>query len=311
MLQSQGLLAMLIGLIVTFSLLSPYFLQVDNFLNVGSGAAALGIMAVAQTYLIIAGGFDVSVGSVVALTGVVIGLLVGDGVNVWLASLAGLGVGAGVGAINGFIVVRLGVNPLITTLGTLSIFSGLAFTISGGSTLIVADADFGFLGSGDILGIPFCLLLLVALASVALWIERCTRTGRAIYAIGGNHEAARLAGLRTDWIPFMLYVISGLSGALAGIIITSQLAASSPQVGQTFLLSVVTAVILGGASLSGGRGSVIGTLVAVFILGILQNGFALLQLSSYVQTMAIGFALIVAVLLDQATRRLETHGGSG
>lgn len=217
------------------------------------------------------------------------------------------------GAVNGLIVVHLKVNPLITTLGTLSVFSGFAFTISGGSTLIVSDAGFGFLGSGKVLGIPFCLLLLIALSLDALWIERFTRTGRAIYAIaiGGNAESARLGGLRIDRIPFMLYVFSGMSGSLAGIIITSQLAAASPQVGQTFLLSVVTAVILGGASLAGGRGSVIGTLVAVLILGILQNGFALLQLSSYVQTMAIGFALILAVLLDQTTRRLEAPNRSG
>jgi ribose transport system permease protein len=211
---------MLVALIVTFSSLTPYFLELDNFLNIGTTAAALGIMAIVQTFLIVAGGFDVSVGSVIALSGVVVGLLSEAGWNVWAAAAAAVAAGAAVGGLNGFIVVKLGVNPLITTLGTLSLFSGLAFTISESRTLVVADEAFAFIGSGRVIGVPFALLVILVAVTLAVFIERHTLLGRAIYAIGGNREAARLAGLRVDAIPMGLYVASGMSGAIAGLIIT-------------------------------------------------------------------------------------------
>lgn len=301
-LRGQGLLLMLALIVVYFWQANDAFLTSNNLLLIGATASALGIMALAQTFLIISGGVDLSVGSAVALTGVTIGLLFGDGVNIWVASLAGLGVGAGIGVVNGLLAVRMGINPLIVSLGTLSFFAGLASQLSDSRTLIVAQSDFDFVGSGKVAGVPFPLILFLALAAIAWFVQRYTTIGRSIYAIGGNPVASRLSGLRVDRVQFSLYVLSGLSAGLAGVLITSQLNGASTEVGSTFLLSVVTAVILGGTSLAGGIGGVVGTVVAVFILQVLQNGFALVGYSSAVQTMALGVVLIVAVLLDQITR---------
>ncbi len=304
-LQSQGLLIILAALFAYMWLRSPYFMTTSNLLVVGGQAGALGIMAMAQTALIISGGFDVSVGSVLALSGVTLGILNEHGWNIWVAAVVAILVGGLVGALNGFIVVKLHVNALITTLGTLSIFSGLAYIMTSGQTLVLDNKSFAFVGTGHILRLPFALVLFLVVFVIAMVVERLTRFGRTYYAIGGSLEAARLAGLRVQSTSFSLYVISGISAGIAGVLITAQLAASSPQVGANYNLSVVTAVILGGASLAGGRGSARGTLIAVLILGVLQNGFALLQLSAFVQTMALGIALIVAVLLDQTARSFE------
>ena len=299
----QGLLVVLIVIVGFFTFASPYFFSQSNLLNIGALSAALGIMALAQTYLVISGGIDISVGSVVALSGVLFGWLLSQGLNLWLAAICGLLVGAIVGAVNGFLVVRLHIDPLVATLGTLSIAGGLAYMVSGSQTLFISDDSFTFIGSGRLLGVPFQLLIFLALFAVSLFVERKTTIGRNVFATGGNLEAARLAGLRVDLTRFLLYVGSGLSAAVSGLILTSQLSATSAQVGTPYLLSVVTAVILGGASLAGGRGSVLGTLIAVAILGVLQNGFALLGMSSFAQQVALGVLLILAVLLDQTGKR--------
>jgi ribose transport system permease protein len=302
LLRGQGLFLILLGVILTFSLASPYFFTVANIVSIATASAALGIMAIPQTYLIISGGMDVSVGSVVALTGVIIGLVVSAGVSVWAGAVIAILAAAAVGACNGVLVVVLQVNPLIATLGSLSIFTGLAYVISGNKTLIVSDHAFAEVGSARLGTVPVAVLIVILLFLLALFAERKTPIGRSIFAIGGNRAAARLVGIPIRLIPLSLYVLSGACAGLAGVLTTSELGAGSPQVGDTFLLSVITAVILGGASLQGGAGSVLGTLVAVFILGTLQSGFTLLQYSSSTQQMAQGVALIIAVLLDQFTR---------
>ena len=302
-LQSQGLLGILLLLGLFFTLKSQYFLTWPNILTIGTGTSVLGVMTVAQTYLIISGGIDVSVGSVVAFSGVIMGLLLSHGVNPWIAIVVTLLSGAGVGAVNGFVVIRLNINPFITTLGTMSIFSGWAYVLAANDVLPASQNIFRVIGVDKFIGLPINLEIFLVLVIIAFIMERFTVLGRAIYAIGGNREASRLAGLQVKLIPFWLYVASGTSASLAAIIITSQLEAASPQVGSTYLLTVVTAVILGGASLAGGRGTIIGTFIAVLILSVLQNGFGLLELSSFAQSIAIGVALIVAVLIDQAVRR--------
>lgn len=305
LLRGQGLLLVLIALGTFFALKSPYFLHSDNLLAVGGTAGVLGLMAITQTFLIVSGGIDISIGSVAAISGVILGSVYDAGASIWAAAAVGLLVGIGIGALNGLLTVRLGVDPLVTTLGTYSIFLGASFLISGSTTLAIDDNSFSWLGTGKIGPFPVPLVLFVVALGGGLFIERMTTTGRAIYAIGGNLEAARLSGIRINWIRFGLYVLSGLSAAVAGVLLTSQLSSSSPNVGSAYLLSVVTAVILGGASLSGGRGSLVGTLIAVAILGMLQNGFALLSVSSFAQTMVLGILLIAAVLLDQTIRRFE------
>ena len=290
---------------VYFGLSSQYFFTTDNILIIGATAAPLGIMALAQTFLIVSGGIDVSVGSVVAITTVTAGLLIQGGLDFWPAAALAVLVGAGVGSINAILVVVLTINPFIATLGTLSVFQGLAFAVTGGKTIVVDDPTLAYIGIGTLFGLPVPFIMFIIAFVVALIFERFTRWGRTIYAIGGNAEAARLSGLRVKSTRAGLYILSGTAGGVAGVLILGQLSAASPQVGATFLLSVVTAVILGGASLAGGKGTVVGTLVAVAILGMLNNGFALLGSSSAAQQIALGVALIFAVLLEQAGRRLR------
>jgi ribose transport system permease protein len=296
-------LGILVILVLYFTLRSPYFLTWSNIVTIGAGTSVLGIMTVAQTYLIISGGIDVSVGSVVAFSGVILGLALEHGFSPGLAIFVTLCSGLVAGALNGLIVIKLNINPFITTLGTMSIFSGWAYVLAADNVLPASQGIFRVIGVQKFLGLPVSLEIFLVLVILAFIMERFTSLGRAIFAIGGNREASRLAGLQVKLIPFMLYIASGLSASLAAIVITSQLEAASPQVGSTYLLTVVTAVILGGASLAGGRGSIVGTFIAVLILAVLQDGFGLLQLSAFAQTIAIGIALIVAVLIDQAVRR--------
>jgi len=305
LLQRQGLLAMLIALIVFFTIQSPYFFTSSNFFTIAAGATVLATMAASQTFLIVSGGFDVSVGSTVAMSTVLFGILNENELPTPIIIALVLLMGAGIGAANGFIVVQLNVNPLIATLGTMSIFAGLAFIFSSGQTQVVRNDFLRWLTTTKFGPVPVLVVGFAIIYIIAMTVERLTITGRRVYAIGGNPEAARLAGLPVQRISFLLYVVSAMSAALAGIFLTGILGSASPQVGSTFLLSVVTAVILGGASLAGGQGSILGTLVAVAILGVLQNGFALMALPAYAQTVALGVALIVAVLIDGATRRLE------
>ena len=307
-LRRQGLLLMLILMIIFFRFQSPeYFLTFDNVITILVGATALGIMASAQTPLIISGGLDVSVGSVVALTTVMVGKLLATGMSSWLVVLISIVIGISIGALNGFIVVQLGVNPFITTLGTMSFFSGLSFILSAGQTVSIRDPLFDWFLYTKVLKIPVLVIMVVFVMALAYFVERKTIVGRNIFAIGGNREAARLSGISTKMLPLGLYMVSSLSAAIAGVVLVSQLGSASPQLGTSFLLSVVTAVILGGTSLDGGRGSVAGTAVAVGILATLSNGFAQMQLPSYGQTTALGAALIIAVLVDQTSSKMKNN----
>ena len=301
--RGQALVLVLIGLIVFFALKSHYFFNTNNLLAIGGTASVLGLMALTQTFLMVSGGIDISIGSVAAMTGVILGVAYSYGINIWVSALIAIIAAVGIGSLNGTLAVLVNVDPLVTTLGTYSVFLGASYLFSGSTTLAINSNSFAYLGTGEIARIPFALVLFIVLLAVGLFIERMTTAGRSVYAIGGNLEAARLSGIRINRVRFVLYALSSLSAGVAGVVLASQLSASSPDIGSTYLLSVITAVILGGASLRGGRGSLVGTLVAVAILGVLQNGFSLLSVSSYAQTMVLGILLIAAVLLDQTTRR--------
>jgi ribose transport system permease protein len=302
--QRQGLLLLLIGLVGYLWQASPYFMTRVNILAILGVAGVLGVMSIAQTPLIVSGGLDISVGSVISITTVTTIMLNNSGLNIWLSVVLALLLGAGIGALNGALVVWMGVNPLITTLGTMSIFSGLAYIISVSVSFKKDHPSFTFLGNGAIATLPMPFVIALVAGLIVFFVERKTVVGRAVYAIGGNRETARFAGLHVNRVPFLLYVISGLSGAIAGLLLSAQLGSASPDVGATYTLQVVTAVILGGTSLAGGRGSVVGTAIAVLFLGVLANGFTLLAISSYAQTVILGIALIVAVIVDQAAQKL-------
>lgn len=303
--QQQGLVLVLVIVVCIMWASSPYFMSKYNLLTAASVVSILGIMAVTETLLVIAAEIDISIGGVMALVSVVVGILVGRGLNVWLASAIAMAVAALVGLINGVITVQFKINSLVTTLGTFSIATGLAYVLSGTTTVQISGSGFGFLGSGYIATIPSTVYFFIGIWLIGAFIARFTTLGRHIYATGDNVDAADRAGIRPNRIRMGLFVFNSIAAGFAGLVVTSELSSSAPQLGDPYLLAVVTAVILGGASLSGGRGRLSGTLLAVAILGVVQNGFALLEFSSYLQNLVTGCLLILAVLVDQFVRRAE------
>jgi ribose transport system permease protein len=304
-LQGEGLILVLVVVFVLIWVSSPFFLTEQNLLTAASVISVLGVMAVAETLLVISGEIDISIGSVMASTSVLMGLLVAQGVNVWAAALIGLVFSGCVGIINGVITVYFKINSLVTTLGTYSIFLGLAYAVSNTATVSISGSGFGVLGSGKVGSIPVPVFFFLGLWLIGLAVARWTALGRHIYATGDSYDAAVRSGIQANRLRMGLFMATSLSAGLAGIITTSELGSAAPQIGDPYLLSVVTAVILGGASLRGGRGTMLGTLVAVAILGVLQNGFALLQFSTYLEDTVLGSLLIVAVLTDRLVRRAE------
>jgi len=303
--QGEGLIGVFAVVFIIMWVSSPYFFTTSNLLTAASVVSVLGVMAVAETMVVIGGEIDISVGSVMAATSVLIGLMVGAGMDVWLAAVISLLFAGAVGVINGAVTVFFKINSLVTTLGTYSIFLGFAYALSNTTTVSIGGEGFSVLGSGTVASIPVPVFIFLGVWLLGAALARHTPMGRHIYATGDNYDAAVRAGIQADWLRVGLFIAIALSSGLAGIIVTSELGASAPQIGDPYLLSVVTAVILGGASLRGGRGRMLGTLVAVGILGVLQNGFALLQFSTYLEDTVLGTLLILAVLTDRLVRRAE------
>ncbi|MGQ0567342.1 MAG: ABC transporter permease [Gemmobacter sp.] len=301
------LLAFYIVLLVVFSVLSPYFMTTRNMLNISSNAAFIGLMAAAGTPLIIAGGLDLSVAAVAGLAGVMIALLAAAGWPIWLAAGAAVATGGAVGLLNGVLASSLRLNPLIVTLATMSIIGGVALILTGGLTKPVSDPSFSWIGAGRLWGVPVPAILMVAAYVLLALVLRTTHFGRYVYAVGGNPEAARLIGLPVRRVHLVLYVISGVSGAVAGTMLAAMLGAAAPSAASPHLLTVIAAIILGGTSLAGGRGSVWGTLIAVMILGTLNNGLTLLDVSSFWQDVTRGVVLLLAVGVDQVRLRWQAR----
>jgi ribose transport system permease protein len=296
-----ALVLILIAVSAFFAIKSPVFLNWDNWLNILTAVAVTGIIAAPATLLLISGQFDLSVGSGAAFCGVVLATTAPHGLvtAVILTVLAGLALGV----LNGFFVTVVGVSSLITTLGTLAAFRGLTQILSHGQT--VSLNEFSGLGTArPMFNIPVPVIVFVGVIALFWFMMRYTVYGRTMYAIGSNQLAARLSGLGLKRAVFIGFVLSGLCVTLAGMILTSQLSAASPLAATGLELSVVTAVVLGGASLSGGRGSVLGTTLGLLIIGVLNNGLVLLSVGTFWQDVARGTLLILAVSADQLRRRL-------
>lgn len=300
-----ALAVFLVAEIVFFWIRSPFFFSVDNWLNILTNVAVIGVIAAPATMLLIAGQFDLSVGSGAAFTGVVMAYMATQaGLPLVPAALVAIAAGLGLGTLNGFLVTVVGVNALITTLGTLAMMRGLAQVIADGQTILLSG--FGFLGtSRPFLNIPVPVMILVLVVAVFWFVMRYTVYGRSMYAIGANPAAARLTGVRSRRLIFVGFLTSGLIVALGGLILVSQVGAATPTAALGLELSVVTAVILGGASLAGGRGTVIGTTLGVLIIGVLNNGLILLNVDPFWQEVARGALLIAAVSFDQLRIRLS------
>jgi ribose transport system permease protein len=286
-------------LMALFAVLSPYFLLVQNFKNIGLAISIIGISAIGATLVIVSGGIDLTVGSMIGLSVITVGALLTMGVPVIPAMLLTLLVGCLVGAINGLLIVKGRINPLIATLGMMSIIRGFAFVYSNGISHAIVSKEYGVLGRGGLLGVPLPIALMLALYVVVWAIMKYTNFGHYVYAIGDNASACRLAGVDVNKWRYVVYIVAAAFAALAGMVLASLMQASLPQAGNGYELSIIAAVILGGTSLSGGVGSVFGTLLGVLIMGTLDNGFTLLNVPAFYQMIARGAVLIFAVFIDQ------------
>lgn len=298
-------LAILVAVIVSQS---KFFLGQQNLLNsLGQNIAVLGVLAVGQSVVIIAGALDISVGSIAGIAGVTAALVVSASGSMPLALLSGMLAGICAGLVNGSIVAFLRVNPIIATLGTFAAFRGVAFLIApnGYPVGVGTQPDFTWLGSGRILGggsfvgIPIILIILIFVAVVGHVLLRYTDFGRSIYALGGNATAARLAGINLTRVRLAMYVLSGIAAGLGGVLLAARTTSGSPLNGQGMELQAITAVFLGGAATTGGKGTVVGTILAVLILGVLSNGMNLLGVQQYWQDVATGMLLVTGVAIAQ------------
>jgi ribose transport system permease protein/L-arabinose transport system permease protein len=275
-----------------------FFLPV-NLLNIGQAITMLGLVALAQTVVIIMGGLDISVGSIVGLTSIMIALAMSDNNNIFAGIAAGLAVGAAAGLVNGLLITKGRIEPIIATLGTMAVFRGLAFTITKGAPIGIMDKAFNKIGSGNLLGIPTPVIILIVVALAFTIFLNYTYYGRHVYAIGGNAVAAGLTGINIQRYKLGIYALSGLVAGIAAIILTARSNAGQPNAGTNLELDAITAAALGGTALSGGKGSVLGTILGVLILGVLNNGMILLGVSQFYQFILRGVLLILAVLIQR------------
>lgn len=290
-------------LFAVLSIASPYFLTGTNLASVIRQTAVINIMALGMTLVIVSGGIDLSVGSILAFAGVLGTMTMVETGSVPLGILAGVLCGALWGCANGLMIASLRIPPFIVTLGTLGIVRGLTLVISGGLPIVGLPKEHGLLGEGTIGPVPFVLVVLVLCAVIAHFALHGTKLGRYTYAIGSNESAAVYAGIPVARYKVAIYAICGLLSGLAGMIETSRLMTGQPTAGVSYELQVIAAVVIGGGSLTGGEGTVIGTLIGAFIMGLLSNGSDLLGVNPYWQQVIIGAIIILAVALDEARKR--------
>lgn len=297
----------LIILFIALAIASPHFLTQTNLSSVVRQTAVINIMALGMTLIIVAGGIDLSVGAILAMGGLLGTMAMAHGYSIPTGIFVGVLAGLAWGCVNGVLTTRLGIAPFIVTLGTLGIVRGLTLIISNGLPVHNIPQAFSYLGEGSLLGVPFVLWILVFCAVVTHLILEHTRLGRYAFAIGSNPDAALYAGIPVAFHTTAVYAISGMLTGLAGMIEASRLMTGQPTAGQGYELQVIAAVVIGGGSLRGGEGSVIGTLIGAFIMGLLSNGSDLLGISPYLQQAIIGAVIILAVSVDELRKRRMAH----
>nr|WP_236777809.1 ribose ABC transporter permease [Anoxybacter fermentans] len=295
----------LIGLIIVLSFLSEYFLTLPNLLNVTRQVSINAILAFGMTFVILTGGIDLSVGSILALTSAITAGLLSTGYDVVIAILAGLLLGAILGLFSGILVAKAKMPPFIVTLGMMTIARGFTLIYSGGRPISGFNKTFRFLGAGYLGIIPFPVVIMIIILLICYIVLRKTSFGRYVYAVGGNEKATKLSGINTDAIKMSVYAISGFLAAVSGIILTSRLNSAQPTAGTGYELDAIAAVVLGGTSLAGGQGGVIGTIMGALIIGVLNNGLNLLNVSSFYQLVAKGAVILIAVFLDRRSQQAE------
>lgn len=298
-----GTLIGLLALMLVLWILTPYFFTVPNLLNVAQQTSINAIIAVGMTFVIITAGIDLSVGSIVAFSGVVLASVLRAGLPVPLALVVGLGVGLLSGLVNGLLITYGRLPPFISTLGMMSVARGGALLYTQGRPISGFSESFRLLATGETFHIPNPVIIMVLVYVTAHFVLTRTKLGRYTYAIGGNEEAASLSGVNVRFYKAMVYGLSGLLSGLGAIILTARLNSAQPIAGIMYELDAIAATVIGGTSLMGGEGRVIGTLIGAFIMGVLRNGLNLLGISSFVQQTVIGSVIILAVLIDMALKK--------
>ncbi|OHC45336.1 MAG: sugar ABC transporter permease [Rhodobacteraceae bacterium GWE1_64_9] len=312
--QKYGILIALVLACVVLALINENFLSARNILNVLRQTSINGVLAIGMTFVILTRGIDLSVGSVVALTGVVAasfattstaGFIPGAPYPALLALAIGVAVGMLAGSVSGLIVARFRVPAFVATLGMLSAARGLTLLYSGGRPIPALTDTFRWIGTGDVLGVPVPIFVLLAVFAGAHFVLTQTRFGRHVYAVGGNPHAAKVSGLPVTRIRFMVYVISGGLAGLAGMILAARTGSALPQAGIAYELDAIAAVVIGGTSLAGGVGRVSGTLIGALLIGVMNNGLDLMGVESYYQQVIKGFLIVAAVMLDQSKNKQD------
>lgn len=298
-----GTLIGLIMLCVVLSVLSPYFLNVSNLLNVAQQTAINAIIAVGMTFVIITAGIDLSVGSILAFSGVVMASVLKTGLPFPLGILAGLAVGTLCGMTNGLLITIGKLPPFISTLGMMSVARGAALMYTRGRPISGFSDNFRFIANGEILKIPMPVIVMLVIYLMAHFLLTKTKFGRYTYAIGGNEEAALLSGVNVKFHKTAVYSFCGLLSGLAAVVLTARLNSAQPIAGIMYELDAIAAAVIGGTSLMGGEGTVLGTLIGALIMGVLRNGLNLLGVSSFIQQIVIGSVIIIAVITDMALKK--------
>ena len=298
-----GIFVALVLLIIFFSITSSSFLSIENVMNILRQVAVIGICAVGMTFIILTGGIDLSVGSIVGVAAVLDAKLMVSGINPISASIISLAAGAVLGGLNGFIINEFHISPLIATLGTMTSLRGVAYLITKGVPVYGFPNSFSKLGQGNIGSIPISVIIMIIVFIFGYVVLNKMVFGRYVYGIGGNEEASRLSGVHVKKVKYLIYVIAGFLASLAGIVLLSRVNSGAPTAGTGYEMDVITAVVLGGVSIIGGEGSIFGVIMGVMIMGVLANGMIIMNINDYYQMIIKGAVLLAAVAFDQMSKR--------
>lgn len=297
----------LIAFAIVISILNPRFLQTANLLNVLRQTSINAIIAAGVTFVILTGGIDISVGSILAFVGAVAAWMVTKEINLFMIIVVALLIGAAAGLFNGVLITRGNLQPMIVTLATMTLFRGFTLVFTDGKPISFATmksaAAFKWIGAGTVGPIPTPIIIMILLFALCYFVLNNTAFGRHLYAIGGNEEAAFLSGVNAKRTKVTAFMVSGMTAALAGLIVTARLSSAQPTAGTGYEMDAIAAVVLGGTSLTGGQGNILGTVVGALIIGMLNNALNLMDVSSYYQTIVKGVVIIAAVLLDSRSRK--------
>jgi ribose transport system permease protein len=295
----------LVGLLIlclVISIVTPRFLTPTNILNVLTQVSVNAIMAIGMSFVILTGGIDLSVGSILAITGAIAATLFKSTGNVFIAVGVAILIGALIGFINGIIISKGRIQAFIVTLATMTIFRGITYVYTKGMPISGLGSSFMNIGNNKLLGLPIPVVMIIVVLFIAWYLLNEIRYGRYVYALGGNEDSARLSGINVDKVKTIVYVICGATAALSGIIVTSRIGSASPNAGVGFELDAIAAVVLGGTSLAGGEGSVIGTIIGAMIIGVLNNGLNLMNVSPFYQLIVKGIVILLAVIMDKKSK---------